>query len=79
MVSGLSSPLLERMHDCTSDPIQAFLGKNANKNFCGTFKNTGETHQRFALANIKIWLPDKDSNLDKKSQNLLCYHYTIGQ
>ena len=25
------------------------------------------------------WLPDKDSNLDKKSQNLLCYRYTIGQ
>ena len=26
-----------------------------------------------------LWLPDKDSNLDKKSQNLLCYRYTIGQ
>lgn len=25
------------------------------------------------------WLPDKDSNLNKQSQNLLCYHYTIGQ
>ena len=25
------------------------------------------------------WLPDKDSNLNKDSQNLLCYHYTIGQ
>lgn len=32
----------------------------------------------WSLDDVK-WLPDKDSNLDKKSQNLLCYHYTIGQ
>ncbi len=25
------------------------------------------------------WLPDKDLNLDKQIQSLLCYHYTIGQ
>jgi hypothetical protein len=25
------------------------------------------------------WLPDMDSNHDKQIQNLLCYHYTIGQ
>jgi hypothetical protein len=28
---------------------------------------------------LEDWLPDKDSNLNKQSQNLLCYHYTIGQ
>ena len=28
---------------------------------------------------FRKWLPDKDSNLNKQSQNLLCYHYTIGQ
>lgn len=28
---------------------------------------------------LREWLPDKDSNLNKQSQNLLCYHYTIGQ
>ena len=32
-----------------------------------------------AIVQIAFWLPDKDSNLDKKSQNLLCYRYTIGQ
>jgi hypothetical protein len=26
-----------------------------------------------------VWLPDMDSNHDKQIQNLLCYHYTIGQ
>lgn len=26
-----------------------------------------------------LWLSDRDSNPNKKSQNLLCYHYTIGQ
>lgn len=31
------------------------------------------------LRSTAPWLPDKDSNLDKKSQNLLCYRYTIGQ
>ena len=25
------------------------------------------------------WLPDKDLNLDKQIQSLLCYRYTIGQ
>ncbi len=25
------------------------------------------------------WLPDMDLNHDKQIQNLLCYHYTIGQ
>ena len=24
-------------------------------------------------------LPDQDSNPDKQDQNLVCYHYTIGQ
>ena len=28
---------------------------------------------------VKKWLPDKDSNLDKLDQNQLCYRYTIGQ
>lgn len=27
----------------------------------------------------KKWLSDKDSNPDKEDQNLVCYHYTIGQ
>ncbi len=26
-----------------------------------------------------LLLTDKDSNLDKQNQNLLCYRYTIGQ
>lgn len=29
--------------------------------------------------NKKDWLSDKDSNPDKEDQNLVCYHYTIGQ
>ena len=29
--------------------------------------------------NKKKWLSDKDSNPDKEDQNLVCYHYTIGQ
>ena len=28
---------------------------------------------------MKNWLPDMDLNHDKQIQNLLCYHYTIGQ
>ena len=32
-----------------------------------------------SLGGRSNWLPDKDSNLNKQSQNLLCYHYTIGQ
>ena len=28
---------------------------------------------------IRKWLPDMDSNHDKRIQRLLCYHYTIGQ
>ncbi len=27
----------------------------------------------------KVLLPDLDSNQDKQNQNLLYYHYTIGQ
>ena len=26
----------------------------------------------------KRWLPRQDSNLNRKDQNLLCYHYTTG-
>ena len=26
-----------------------------------------------------LLLSHEDSNLDKQNQNLLCYHYTIGQ
>ena len=25
------------------------------------------------------WLPGQDSNLNKRNQNPLCYHYTTGQ
>ena len=25
------------------------------------------------------WLPHQDSNLEKRNQNPVCYHYTMGQ
>ena len=41
-------------------------------------KPASKTHSAWLILSPP-WLPDKDSNLDKKSQNLLCYRYTIGQ
>ena len=26
-----------------------------------------------------FWLTHQDSNLERQNQNLLCYHYTMGQ
>ena len=27
----------------------------------------------------RFWLSHQDSNLGKQNQNLMCYHYTMGQ
>jgi hypothetical protein len=35
-------------------------------------------NRKSEIAN-REWLPDMDLNHDKQIQNLLCYHYTIGQ
>lgn len=31
------------------------------------------------FSTIRKWLPGKDSNLDKRYQKPLCYHYTTRQ
>ncbi len=36
-------------------------------------------HEQANVSERVEWLADRDSNPDKQNQNLLCYHYTIGQ
>ena len=49
----------------------------------GQTKPVNETTMHRVNRKSKIvngnWLPDKDLNLDKQIQSLLCYRYTIGQ
>jgi hypothetical protein len=42
-------------------------------------KTKGNSIKTTVFARELDWLPDKDLNLDKQIQSLLCYHYTIGQ
>lgn len=38
-----------------------------------------QINKKRSLDSSFLLLTDKDSNLDKQNQNLLCYRYTIGQ
>ena len=41
--------------------------------------NSAHSALRTPQSALGRWLPDKDLNLDKQIQSLLCYRYTIGQ
>ena len=45
---------------------------------CGLSAQAGRPSQAHIWEGISIELPGQDSNLDKESQNLLCYRYTTG-
>lgn len=55
--------------------------KSLLRNFCGRthWVLVPRTTKKPLLSQEFLWLSDRDSNPNKKSQNLLCYHYTIGQ
>lgn len=40
---------------------------------------SGMKKAAFFRAAFFIWLPHQDSNLEKRYQKPVCYHYTMGQ
>ncbi len=58
---------------CTFGIVGSMSERSANMP-----KKQGAGASQHRPASISIKLPDKDSNLDKENQNLLCYRYTIG-
>ena len=63
--------------------IQVYIFEKQTKMQCFTYvvpvkKNKRSTWYKLSVYEVFL-LTHQDSNLERQNQNLLCYHYTMGQ